>query len=189
VGRSVSTPGVCGVAETRVASADGVCGVVEEAGRVVRTVCPTPAVCTPVGAESRCTRTPGEEGALCNKEYNLCAPGLLCAGRFEPCGESVCRMHACGPALGFGAPCSNGLDSVPGACDATAGLQCVAAICIPLADEPGDACDFACANGLRCAYGVCEPPGEPGDFCFRDTDCREGRCSGDAVCVPAPACG
>lgn len=143
-------------------------------------------------------------GAACTvygDGYSDCASDLVCYGMNndracvspcveltagQPCGDGVnflgcvdglyCSFESgrCEPLLADAASCMAGFECMSGYCDATQACG--------QAPGMGEACDFACAEGLVCDMNTCATPPPAGQPCVFGA-CAEGsQCNASEIC-------
>ena len=137
-------------------------------------------------------KQPGEE---C-ESTNECAPvegaTLTCVGTCEAefraaagdeCNSTCTERGISVSCIGFG----GGDEGFNRACYRNDGLHCGSSGTCEAVIEEGEACEqrvsSPCAEGLRCAEGVCAPKLTAGETCENDSDCVSEFCGNGSVCA------
>src|SRR5258708_3889411 len=148
--------------------------------------CAFPLICGQAPGSDKVCVEAQQKGSACG---GTCASGLLCTDGVcaDPLPEGVeCSdMWQCAEGLVCKNLWANQLDG-PGAFTTPGACTKPSPIGGPCTDRPGAVNVTACAAGLDCVGGACQPspPKVPdGGKCFQYQDCARRSCT-DGVCVP-----
>ena len=126
-------------------------------------------VCNP--ANGQCEAVPGNDGAPCPNDGDLCMVDKTCAA-------GVCGGGTPKDCSFLTAGCTNGVCE-PATGDCYADPIAPGGTCIEATDE--------CNTGICSVNGTCDPVPTPGVLCASATDaCNQGSCDANGQCVPSP---